>query len=55
MRPCTGINGICPPLCTWSQLQDGTYDLADVETFNQAITQMLDEHNKAVAAAKAAQ
>ena len=53
MRPCVGISGICPPLCTWAQLEDGTYSLADVERFNQAITEMVDTHNRAVAAAKA--
>lgn len=39
MRPCTGVNGIVPPLCTWSQLRDGSLSLADVERFNQAITE----------------
>jgi len=42
MRPCTGINGLCPPFCTWAQLNDGTYSLADVEMFNQAMDEMID-------------
>ena len=41
MRPCTGIVGLCPPLCTWAELNDGTYSLADVERFNQAIAEIL--------------
>lgn len=44
MRPCTGVQGICPPLCTWSQLSDGSLSLADVERFNQAITEMVDDY-----------
>ncbi|UTC26025.1 tetracycline resistance leader peptide [Phage vB_KsaM-C1] len=48
MRPCVGLNGLCPPLCTWSQLRDGSVTLADVERFNQALTEMHDnwEANK---------
>lgn len=42
MRPCTGINGLCPPFCTWAQLNDGTYSLADVEMFNQAMDEIID-------------
>ncbi len=42
MRPCVGIPRLCPPLCTWSQLIDGTYSLADVERFNQALWDILD-------------
>jgi hypothetical protein len=40
MRPCVGIEGVCPPLCTWAQLNDGTYSLGDVERFNQAIDEL---------------
>ena len=39
MRPCTGVNGIIPPLCTWAQLKDGSLSLGDVERFNQAINE----------------
>jgi hypothetical protein len=53
MRPCTGVNGICPPLCTWAELNDGTYSLEDVERFNQTITQMVDDYKSAMANAKA--
>lgn len=41
MRPCAGIDGVCPPLCKWSDLYDGTYSLADVEMFNVAMDEML--------------
>lgn len=51
MRPCAGVNGICPPLCTWAQLTDGTYGLEDVERFNQAIDEMVRSHREAVRAA----
>ncbi len=39
MRPCVGLNDvsggvICPPLCKWSDLIDGTYSIADVMRFN---------------------
>jgi len=40
MRPCVGLNGLCPPLCTWAQLNDGSVSIADVERFNQALTEM---------------
>jgi len=42
MRPCVGVNGLCPPLCTWSQLRDGSVTLADVERFNQAIDEVVE-------------
>ena len=34
MRPCVGIDGLCPPLCKWVDLMDGTYSIADVMRFN---------------------
>ena len=52
MRPCVGLEGVCPPLCTWQQLNDGTYSLADVERFNQTITELADEHIKALERAR---
>ena len=42
MRPCVGVNGLCPPLCQYHQLTDGTYSLADVEMFNQTIDELID-------------
>ena len=42
MQPCVGVVGACPPLCTWSQLEDGTYSIADVEMFNQTIGDLLE-------------
>lgn len=47
MRPCVGIAGLCPPLCTWAQLIDGTYSLADVERFNQTILEIVDAAEQA--------
>lgn len=47
MRPCVGIAGLCPPLCTWAQLTDGTYSLADVERFNQTILEIVDAAEQA--------
>ncbi|WP_174233111.1 hypothetical protein [Neopusillimonas maritima] len=48
MRPCVGVNGICPPLCTRAQLTDGTYSLEDVEMFNQAIEELVRAHKEAM-------
>jgi hypothetical protein len=44
MRPCVGIVGICPPLCTWSKLADGTLSITDVERFNQAMDELWDQY-----------
>ena len=41
MRPCVGVTNLCPPLCTWSQLQDGTYSIADVMRFNITLDEMI--------------
>ncbi|MDD2108960.1 DUF6889 family protein [Pseudomonas asiatica] len=46
MRPCVGIVGLCPPLCTWASLLDGTLSLADVERFHQALDEILAEHEE---------
>ncbi|KDD40955.1 hypothetical protein L532_4288 [Bordetella bronchiseptica OSU095] len=46
-----GVNGICPPLCTWAQLNDGTYSLEDVERFNQSIDELVRTHREAIRAA----
>src|SRR5690606_1063213 len=48
MRPCVGVNGVCPALCTWAQLNDGTYSLEDVERFNQAIDELVRSHREAI-------
>lgn len=47
MRPCVGIDGLCPPLCKYSDLLDGTYTLADVERFNVTIDELVDMRNNA--------
>ncbi|KAK52523.1 hypothetical protein L576_2397 [Bordetella bronchiseptica OSU054] len=46
-----GVNGICPPLCTWAQLNDGTHSLEDVERFNQSIDELVRSHREAIRAA----
>lgn len=35
---------VVPPLCTWKELNDGTYNLADVELFNNIINEVLVRH-----------
>ncbi len=45
MLPCVGVQGVCPPLCSWAQLNDGTYSLADVEYFHIVINELLDTMN----------
>lgn len=47
MNPCVGVPDICPPLCSWHQLTDGTFTLADVEMFNQALNEMIEAYNAA--------
>ena len=46
MIPCIGIPGHVPPLCTWKELEDGTYNLADVYRFNEMLKIVAEEHNK---------
>ncbi|QEQ90574.1 hypothetical protein EGJ22_11295 [Pseudomonas sp. p99-361] len=40
-RPCVGIPGVCPPLCTYKDLTDGTYSLGWVKRANLAMDEML--------------
>lgn len=40
MRPCVGLAGLCGAFCTWRELEDGTYNLADVLRFNYALDEM---------------
>lgn len=47
MRPCVGVLDsrgtlICPPLCKYHELQDGTYTLADVERFHIAMHELIE-------------
>lgn len=49
MNPCVGIPELCPPLCSWRELTDGTYTLADVEMFNQTLDEILTAHKAAMA------
>ena len=53
MTPCTGVEGVCPPLCTWSELKDGTYSLYDVEMFHAAIDELIEMRKKAQAQSRA--
>lgn len=41
MQCCIGIEGLCPPFCTWAELNDGTYNLYDVELFTQAMIELV--------------
>ena len=47
MTPCIGIEGVCPPLCKWSDLHDGTYSLYDVEIFHATIDELIEMKRKA--------
>jgi hypothetical protein len=47
-QPCVGVDGICPPLCKWSELNDGTYTLADVALFNNVIKEKVKHYQQAV-------
>lgn len=33
--------GVCPPMCTYNQLTDGTYDLAWVKRANLLIDELM--------------
>jgi hypothetical protein len=34
VTPCIGVPALhIPPMCTWAELGDGTYTLADVQLF----------------------
>lgn len=47
MQPCIGIPRLgIPPFCSWKELNDGTYSLADVEIFHQAMGELLDAAEK---------
>ena len=46
MMVCVGIDGLCPPLCKWSDLSDGTYNLCDVERFTQAMMELIELRKK---------
>ena len=37
VRTPTGIDNVCPPLCKWSDLHDGTYTITDVLRFHIAM------------------
>ena len=32
---------MCPPLCRWAELQDGTYDLTDVQDMHSVMDEMI--------------
>jgi hypothetical protein len=34
-----------PPFCSWKELNDGTYTLADVEIFHQAMFDIIEASN----------
>jgi hypothetical protein len=46
MQPCIGLPRFgVPPFCTWKELNDGTYSLADVELFHQTMMEIEDIAN----------
>jgi len=51
MNPCTGVDGVCPPLCKWSELEDGTYTLLHVLRFNEVLEEMVSAKTAAIKAA----
>nr|DAT51666.1 MAG TPA: hypothetical protein [Caudoviricetes sp.] len=53
MRPCAGVEEVCPALCSWKDLTDGTYSITDVERFNQTLFDLVREHNRKVEASSA--
>ena len=48
-QPCIGIPDLCPPLCTWEQLNDGTYSIADVKQMNNVMEALVNARKKAMA------
>lgn len=44
MAPCVGVVGLCPPLCTFKELNDGTYSLGDVVRFHIVIDELIAAH-----------
>ena len=43
MSPCVGIPSIgVQPFCKYSELKDGTYDLADVKMFHNTMAEIMD-------------
>lgn len=43
-----GVEGICPPLCTYKELKDGTYNLSDVLLFNMTIEDLVQQKSEAI-------
>ena len=52
MTPCVGVEGVCPPLCTWAELKNGTYSLYDVEMFHAAIDELVEIRKAAIQESK---
>ncbi len=48
MRPCVGVEGICPPLCCYKELIDGTYTLENVLLFNITIDDLVTQYKKEI-------
>lgn len=43
MRPCVGVPALhIAPFCTMAEIKNGTYTLADIELFNQAIHELIE-------------
>ena len=46
MQPCVGVEGVCPPLCTYKELKDGTYTLEDVMEFHLVMSELVESKNE---------
>mgnify|MGYP000297073889 CR=1 FL=1 len=42
-----GIEGLCPPLAKWSDMLDGTYDIADVKEMHSVMDEVIHQREKA--------
>ena len=52
MRPCVGIQNVCPPMCTKAEIDNGTYSLADIEEMNQTMEEELEAHRVSIEQAR---
>lgn len=46
-RPCVGVNNLCPPLAKWSEMLDGTLDLADVKEMHSVMDELIYQKERA--------
>jgi hypothetical protein len=41
MTAVIGVDGLCPPLCTYNQLKDGSISLFDIEMYHWALDELI--------------